>query len=228
MSVKHAILKPLALCALLGLSSSALANVTITFPPEVDILATNSQDPETDGGFFSSTKSVTLPDGENQIVFRYSPVFKTGNDQEVVSTDAIIAKFTATDADLTLEVPKYRTPSLARDFDNNPNWKLVDKDGNEVAYQQDKLLKPGVQLGRKYDRESEDYNKKGGVAAITLAGTTAAVVATSAPAPAAATTIQAPANSQYKTTEEQMLHYWYDKADQETKQRFLQAIIQAK
>lgn len=220
MSLKYAILKPLALCTLLGLSTSALAEVTITVPSNVDLLAANSQDPELDGGLFSKEKTLTLPDGENQIVFRYTPSFKNGGDLETVSTDAIIAKFTASDKELTLKVPEYRTATLARDFDKNPNWSLVDKQGNAVEVKQDKLLKPGMQLGRKYDRESEAYNKKGGIAAITLAGTATAV--------AAVPTTQVPVNSQYKTTEEQMLHYWYDKADQETKQRFLQAIIQAK
>lgn len=97
---------------------------------------------------------------------------------------------------------------------------MVDEDGNAIEVKQDKLLKPGVQLGRNYDQESVAYNKTGAVAAIAPA--TAAVATTAAAPP------QMPANSQYKTTEEQMLHYWYEKADSETKQRFLQAIIQAK
>lgn len=224
MSLKNTIIKPITLCALIGLSSSAMAEVIIHIPSEVDLLATNSQEPEVDGGIFSSTKTVTLPDGENQIVFRYSPVFKTGNDQETVNTDAIITKFTASDTELNFELPKYRTADLAKDFDRNPNWKLVDKDGNTVAVKQDKLLKSGIQLGRNYDQESIAYNKTGGVAAIAATGTVASVAATSTPAAAP----QMPANSQYKTTEEQMLHYWYEKADNETKQRFLQSIIQAK
>lgn len=227
MALKRVLLKPITLCVLLGLSSSALANVVINIPSEVDVLAANGQEAEIEGGFFSSTKSITLPDGENQIVFRYNPVFKQGNDQTTVTTDAIITKFTASDTELDFDLPKYRNADLARDFDRNPDWKLVDEDGNAIEVKQDKLLKPGVQLGRNYDQESVAYNKTGGVAAIAPAtaavATTAAVAAT--PAEAAP---QMPANSQYKTTEEQMLHYWYDKADSETKQRFLQAIIQAK
>ncbi|WP_027696670.1 DUF2057 family protein [Vibrio litoralis] len=220
MALKRVLLKPITLCVLLGLSSSALANVVINIPSEVDVLAANGQEAEIEGGFFSSTKSITLPDGENQIVFRYSPVFKQGNDQTTVTTDAIITKFTASDTELNFDLPKYRNADLARDFDRNPDWKLVDEDGNAIEVKQDKLLKPGVQLGRNYDQESVAYNKTGAVAAIAPA--TAAVATTAAAPP------QMPANSQYKTTEEQMLHYWYEKADSETKQRFLQAIIQAK
>ena len=224
MSLKHTILKPITLCALLGLSTSAFADVTITIPSNIDLLATNSQKPEINGNIFSSSKSVTLPDGENQIVFRYNPVFRQGGDTEIVATEAIITKFTASDVGLTFDIPEYRSAELARDFDKNPTWKLVDKDGNAVDAKQDKLSNPGFQIGRNYEQESVSYNKKGGVAAIVTAGT-AAVVSTPAAADA---TIQVPVNSQYKTTEEQMLHYWYEKTDKETKQRFLQSIIQAK
>lgn len=219
MSLKNVILKPIALCALLGLSTSVFADVTITIPSNVDLLATNSQKPEINGNLFSSSKSVTLPDGENQIVFRYKPVFREGGDTEIVSTEAIITKFTASDVELTFNIPEYRNADLARDFDKNPTWKLVDEDGNAVEVKQEKLSNPGFQIGRNYEQEAVAYNKKGGVAAITPTGAVAATEAA----------IQSPAaNSQYKTTEEQMLHYWYEKADKETKQRFLQSIIQAK
>ena len=115
---------------------------------------------------------------------------------------------------LPFEVPQYRSADNAKEFDKNPTWKLVDDKGNPVDVKQDKLIKNGVQLGRQYDTESVAYNKKGGIAAIIPASTAA--------------NIQVPVNSQYKTTEEQMLHYWYDKADKETKQRFIQSIIQVK
>lgn len=219
MSLKNVILKPVALCALLGLSTSVFANVTITLPSNVDLLAANSETPKINGNVFSNTKSITLPDGENQIVFRYKPVFRQGGDTEIVTTEAIITKFTASDVELTFDIPEYRSAELARDFDKNPTWKLVDKDGNAVDVKQDKLTNPGFQIGRNYDQESVAYNKKGGIAAITATGALAVTEAA----------IQSPAaNSQYKTTEEQMLHYWYEKADKETKQRFLQSIIQAK
>ncbi|OEF25561.1 DUF2057 family protein [Vibrio rumoiensis] len=220
MTFKHSLLQPFALVALFGFSASALASVTISVPSDVKVLAVNSEEPELSGGIFSSSKSVTLPDGENQIVFRYSPVFQQGGDQTTVNTDAIITKFTASNTELTLEVPEYRSADKAQDFDNNPAWKLVDEKGNAVDVQQDKLIKNGIQLGRQYDAESIAYNKKGGIAAIAPTGASVAAVS--------AANVQVPVNSQYKTTEEQMLHYWYDKADKETKQRFIQSIIQVK
>ncbi|MBD1577336.1 MULTISPECIES: DUF2057 family protein [Vibrio] len=219
MSITRSVLTPAALAALLCFSATAAADVTIKFPSNVDMLATNSADPDINGGLFASEKSVTLPDGVNQIVFRYQPVFQEGNDQVNVTTDAIITKFDATDSQLELVMPKYRSADQARDFDKNPTWKLVDQNGNEVKVAQDKLLKNGVQLGRKYEVESVAYNKKGGVAAITAVAATAPVAAS---APVAATTTTA---VQYQNTEEEMLHQWFDKADTATQQRFTSSVM---
>lgn len=218
MSFKHMVLQPLTAVALLGFSVSAIADVTISVPKDVEILVANSQPPEFDGGIFSSSKSVTLPDGENQIVFRYSPTFRQGGDQRTIETEAIITKFTASDAELSIEVPQYYTAERAKTFDTNPTWKLVDDDDKTVEVKQDKLSYNGLQLGRDYVEETQAYNSKGGIAAITVAEAE----------PVAATAEQVPTNSQYKNQEEQMLHYWYEKADSETKQRFIQSVIQVK
>lgn len=51
MALKRVLLKPITLCVLLGLSSSALANVVINIPSEVDVLAANGQEAEIEGGF---------------------------------------------------------------------------------------------------------------------------------------------------------------------------------
>lgn len=212
-------LSPIALASLLCFSATASADVIIKFPSNIDILAVNSEEPDISGNFFASEKSVTLPDGVNQIVFRYKPSFQEGNEQISITTDAIITKFDAKDTTLYIDVPEYRNADQARDFDKNPTWKLIDDSGNAIPVDQDKLMKNGVQLGRKYDSESVAYNKKGGVAAITAS---AAI-----PAAAAVQPVKMSGDAQYKNTEEQMLHYWFDKADAETQQRFVESIKKA-
>lgn len=183
------------------------------------MLAVNSEEPDISGNFFASEKSITLPDGVNQVVFRYTPSFQEGNEQVSVATDAIITKFEAEDTTLYIDVPEYRNAEQAHDFDKNPTWKLIDDSGNAIPVAQDKLIKNGVQLGRKYDSESVAYNKKGGVAAITAS---AAI-----PAAAAVQPVKMSGDTQYKNTEEQMLHYWFDKADAKTQQRFVESIKKA-
>ncbi|GMQ49607.1 DUF2057 family protein [Vibrio sp. 10N] len=218
----------IAAALLVGCSSFAMADVTIKIPDNVDLLSVNAGDPTTDSsGFFSSGETATLPDGVNQIVFKYEPFFDVNRDErKVISSKAIIARFEATDAELTLNVPTYRDARQAQKNIDNLEWSLTDKNGQVVPVVEDKLIKDGMQIGRDYNREADDYNRKGGVAALAVATTAtvapAAVATTTAAATTAAqpTTLPATAPAAGDNTAEEMLMFWYNKADADTKARF--------
>ncbi|USE02803.1 DUF2057 family protein [Vibrio sp. SCSIO 43133] len=214
-------------CALLaGCSTMAVADVTIKIPDSVDLLSVNAGDPVTkSNGFFSSGKTATLPDGVNQIVFRFEPLFDLNREERVtVPSKAIIARFDASNTELTLEVPTYQNERQAKKDIDSFKWSLVDADGNVIPVTQDKLIKDGMQIGRDYDREAEDYNRKGGVAAIAVAGTVSAVtLPATLPANSANAEIAVPGGAADSTAEE-MLIFWYNKADADTKARFKEYI----
>ncbi len=212
------LLKPLTCALALAMSGVAFANVTINVPDDVSILAANGENVKLSGGFLASKKTFAVPDGVNQIVFRFAPFFNQGNDRVIVESDAIIARFSAADSELTFQFPQYRNQVEAEDKIQNLDWKLVDKSGNAVIVQQDKLIKSGMQIGRDYVRELDDYNRKGGVAAIAYTG--AMVQPRTLPAQIPADMKQAGAAAQTDSTAEEMLHFWYQRADEETKARF--------
>ncbi|MFA0413054.1 DUF2057 family protein [Vibrio renipiscarius] len=204
------------LLAGLVFSGLAHADVTLTIPDNVELLVVNQAKPDIDGGLFSSSKTVTLPDGENQIVMRYTPYFSQGNDRIIVDGAAIIAKFEAQDQQIEFQLPEYKNQRDAEKNIKQLQLKLTTSDGQPIAVAQDELIKNGLQLGRDYVRETGDYNVTGGIAAITVAG------AYSAQAPISAVTAQAADSN----TVEEMLHFWYQKADDETKAKFKQFINQ--
>ncbi len=207
-------IKKMVLGALLGgLSFSSLAAVTLQVPDSIDLLAANEAKPQLDGGLFSSSKTLTLPDGENQIVFRYKAYFNQGDERIVVPSNAIIAKFSATDSDLEFVLPEYQNQQQAQQNIANLSWKLVDQTGLEIGVTQDKLIKNGLQVGRDYAAEAQQYNAAGGVAAF-AAPSSSVTPTTAANAPIAA-----------KDAEE-MLHFWYEKADADTKARFKRFVNQ--
>lgn len=219
------LIKPLTCALALAMSGMAFADVTVTVPDDVSILAANGEKVKLSGGFFASERSLTLPDGVNQVVFRYSPYFSQGNDRLSVESDVIVTRFDAADAELSLQVPEYRDLRQAEDKIKDLDWKLIDASGNAIAVEQDKLIKPGMQIGRDYVREVEDYNKTGGVAAIGVA--TAAVQPVTLPAKIPADMKQTkPATMKADSTAEEMLHFWYQKADAETQARFKDYINQ--
>ncbi|MFV8457373.1 DUF2057 domain-containing protein [Vibrio owensii] len=220
------LIKPLTCALALAMSGMAFADVTVTVPDDVSILAANGEKVKLSGGFFASEKSFTLPDGVNQVVFRYAPYFSQGNDRLSVESDVIVTRFDATDAELSLQVPEYRDLRQAEDKIKDLDWKLVDVSGNAIAVEQDKLIKPGMQIGRDYVREVEDYNKTGGVAAV---GVVSAAVIQPATLPAkipADMKQTKPATMKADSTAEEMLHFWYQKADVETQARFKDYINQ--
>lgn len=213
-------LQSIALLSTIIVAPNVLADVTIEVPSSADalveVLAVNEAKPDLDGGFFSSSKTITVPDGVNQIVFKYQLAFSQGNDREFVDSDTIIATFDAADTALTFDMPKFRNTNEAKKGLQNLDWKLVDENQNAISVKQDKLVKDGMQIGRKYPQEAKEYNQKGGIAALTL-GASAGAVAVAVAQPV---TLPAKIDGNAANTAEEMLYFWYEKADAETKQKF--------
>ncbi|ENY3839651.1 TPA: DUF2057 domain-containing protein [Vibrio vulnificus] len=207
------IIKPLTCILAMSISSLATAAVTLHVPDDVTLFVANGQKAKLSGSLFASSKTIELPNGENQIVFQYEPYFSQGNDRIGVESNVIIAKFSATDTDLNFELPKYRDHRVAEQEIKQMQWQLVDEQGAAVTKSEDKLVKSGMQIGRDYAREAADYNQTGGIAAIG----TAVSVATIKTEPVADIETKVKAGD---NTAEEMLHFWYDKADEATKARF--------
>lgn len=206
-------MKKMLLAALvLSVSGIAHADVTLKVTDNIELLAANEQKPELEGGFFASEKSLILPNGESQILFRYRTFFDKGNDRVIVESDPIIATFNASDQALTFQLPKYRNERQAESEIKNFEWSMLDTSGQSLDVKQDKLVKKGMQIGRDYRTEISLYNQKGGPAAWSKS------VATVHPVTLPAK-IQKAEMAKADTAEE-MLHFWYEKADEKTKARF--------
>lgn len=212
-------------CAL-SISVPTLAEVVLEVPQEISILAVNEDKANLDGGLFSDTRTLTLPNGENQIVFKYEVAFEERNDREFVESNAIIASFNVSDIELRFDMPKYRNLLKAEKNIKNLEWKLTDDDGKVIVVKEDQLLKDGMQVGRNYVRESEEYNRKNNGRAVwsdtSSRPAASTVVMVKNPTTGQETSTTTPTS----TTAEEMLFFWYDKADAETKQKFKEFIIQ--
>jgi uncharacterized protein YccT (UPF0319 family) len=209
----------------------ASADVTIVADKTVSILAVNESKPDiSSGGMFSSVNTIHLPNGINQIVFKYEPYFDPqAGDQDkrvFLSSEAIIARFEASDTNLTFVVPEYKDGREAEANIGNLTWSLQDKQGNAIAVFDDILTTSGVQVGRDYRRESEDYNRKRmGPAAISLMPLNPVATEISN-APVVSNTAPIASHPAPADTAEEMLIFWYNKATAETRMRFKQYVNQ--
>ena len=153
----------------LALSSTAYAEVKLEFPDTVNLLVTNMQAAKVSGNFLDKNKSVTLPDGVNQVVFQYAPDFLDKNDYKKVYSDIIVARFDAQDDTLVLEMPKYKSYYDAKANIEKMTWKLnSNKTDKDIKVVDDKLSVTGFVLGRDYTNDVVEYNKAGGKAAVAV------------------------------------------------------------
>ena len=151
---------------LLTASFSASANVVINIPADVNILVANMKKPDIESSLFAGDK-LTLPNGENQLVFKYIPTFESGNDIRKIASEAVVAKFDAVDSELDFKMPKYRSLTQAKEKIAQLDWALVNsKTEKSISTKYDYLSKDGMQYGRDYIAETQEYNRLKGSAAI--------------------------------------------------------------
>lgn len=197
-----------------GLSFPTLADIKLELPYSADLVLVNGQEA-------SGNDTLTLQNGENQIAFRYQDGYRENGEQQVFKSEVIIMSFSGQDASYQLKMPKLRNSQDTRKFNKSPKLTLTDSQGNSVDFTQDKLIKHGLQLGRDFEAEIAAYNLTDKPAALK------SVVAVQPVAPAY--TNKANAHSQQpqgKNVAENMLNYWYEQADQATRERFKARINQ--
>ncbi|SHO58294.1 DUF2057 family protein [Vibrio quintilis] len=217
------ILRTSSFIGMMALSASSMAQVNISVPGDVEILVANGIKPHLTGGVFDYEKTLSLADGQQQIVFRYKPYFSQGKDNIGVESDVIVASFTATNKSLSFKLPKYKHAKDAQKSIKNLQWSFIDKQNKKVQLTEDKLQKEGMQIGRNYLTEIAVYNQTQSPAAVSAYAPKNAQVQpyqsgrhiqSGKPAPQGA------------TTPETMLHYWYEQADDATKARFKRFVNQ--
>ncbi|ASK69672.1 DUF2057 domain-containing protein [Shewanella bicestrii] len=224
---------PSILCAsaiLLASLQPVSAEVLLQLPSDVELLTVNGQKP-------LSTSPVTLSDGLNQIAFRYNAQYRKQANSVRYQSDVLIIRFNETDQALQLKLPNIDSAKAAKQFDESPSITLLDKHNQAISFDQDRLVKNGLQIGRNFEQEIFQYNQGQHPASIRFAAPQVSA-ATSAPtlpattsAPSTAVTISTAAStaaitqgaapeSPTQTEISHMLDYWYHLADDATKAKF--------
>lgn len=149
-------------------SSHLFAATTLVVPQDIKLLAVNMEEPKLEGSLFSAEKTLDMPDGTNQIVFKYQPQFEVDDTIRHAYSDVIIAKFHVANETVTFKLPEFRTYRLAQRSISPLEWQLLDSNGRPITLVEDTLDSEGVQLGRNYLQEARNYNVAGGVASIAV------------------------------------------------------------
>ncbi len=157
-------------CVLSSLVSfSALASVELEIPDNVNIYVVNQDNPEFDSNFLGGDKTLSLPNGVNQILFQYVPSFVDRDNATKVYSQYIVAKFDAADTTLSFDLPSYRNARQANAEIDKLKWALKNSAGQSIPVAEDTLSIRGVTMGRDYIRDITKYNQSNGVASFNIA-----------------------------------------------------------
>lgn len=207
MKIPYPLLSKLGLLSAMLIAPTTLAAISVSLPANTKPLLFNAQ--ETD------TTNLTAEDGEQQIVFKYLANFRhQGQNQRFIS-EAVIVTFTGQNAKYKISLPKINSTSDADKFNQHPKVSIIDDNGQQIDYRIDTLTKDGIQIGRNYREEINQYNLSAAAAAIKMQPQ---VIATSLTATQVSVTDSPDNTTQINIS--QMLDFWYQQANEQTRQAF--------
>ncbi|MBV0932861.1 YccT family protein [Marinobacterium weihaiense] len=196
-------------------ATSAAAEVVVVPETGVEIMAVNGVAIESDS-FFSNTARLELENGKHQVVVEYlAEIEDSADDFLLERSDTFVLLFEAKDVQLNIAAPQIDSHYDLKAFNRDPQWQLKTAAGQTVAYQVDTLEKEGFQLGRDYAEELQRFNQTAAKAALPSLTHATHSFATEV-APATAADIQ---STDQKMAGE-MLQFWYERADENTRDKF--------
>ncbi|ABZ77098.1 conserved hypothetical protein [Shewanella halifaxensis HAW-EB4] len=207
--------------ALLLFTPSAFADVTLSMPSNSELVLVNGVDA-------SGRDTLNLKNGINQIAFRYLGRYQQQGSQTQFQSDVIIIKFDQSNAQLALSMPSVRSGNAADKFNQSPQVTLENQYSNLVPFELGMLIKKGLQLGRDYETEMTAYNLTEQKASLNIQPTATNVIPTTATIAVAAANTPANTSDKPEASNQvdvgQMLDFWYQQADEETRKAFKKRI----
>ncbi|ORU90738.1 MAG: hypothetical protein A6F71_07235 [Cycloclasticus sp. symbiont of Poecilosclerida sp. M] len=210
------------LIVLLSLCIGFVVNVSaseLTIPRSFEFLAVDGKDV---GGFFNKPRIIALAPGEHKIALKYDVAIEDAGNQRVeefIRSDPILVTLNVQAGKNYRLVPHSSIKFSPRDYAKDPRIKVVTSEGDdanaEIALMVKKDNSAWAKMTQTYDQPAA--TPKSDMAQLTgSTGVNAVPVLTISGkiAPAAAA-------SAHPTPASSMLIYWWNQADQETRNAFL-------
>jgi uncharacterized protein YccT (UPF0319 family) len=222
----------------LFLAATAWAEVNLQMPDDLKAVAVNGKEE----GYFAKTR-LQLPNGINQIAIRLQKEFgRSVDDTEMEYSDVFVIKFRAADESLRLYIPHIENKFDLERFNDNPDIRILNSSKTSTKTYVARLEKEGFLVMRNYEQELHVFNKSDSPAALKPNETQSKTpdqnrenTSKSTPSntktytvherPQQPTTgVGTPSPPQTKNMSEKMLKYWYEQADEATREKFKESI----
>ncbi|MCF8778094.1 DUF2057 domain-containing protein [Vibrio sp. IRLE0018] len=161
-------------------------------------------------------KPTSLDSDTVQLVVRYADELGRGSNKKVFDSPPFVITIEKLNEDIKLYPPSVFSYEQAnREFQSSPKWRIESKDGNEVAYVQEKLQgHDGFMPYYDIDSLIAKHNKERGIVFDSVLAT---VEATPAKSPVALGEV---ASSAQEASSLQQLQHWYTQATTEERKAF--------
>lgn len=201
------------------LASTASFAGVVTSSSNIDFLAIDGQ--KASKSLLKETRSFNINDtNTHQVVVRVGEIVRSGSDRTLFESDPIVVTFQGSNEDIQISAAKLSNERDVESFKANPKITVKTASGTELPTKQEYLKQEGFLPNVNLVENLSDYNSSGAPAAVASLAT--------ATMPAAVATVGANGKVQKgkvtvqgENAAEQMLQYWYQQADKETQQRFL-------
>ena len=200
---------------LTGLSAVA---AEISTSSNVTLLAVDGQ--KAGGTTLKQAKSVTVSDNEtHQVVVQVAEIIRSGSDRRLFESSPIVLKFNAGSDNIVISAASINDENGVSRFEKNPQITVNSGNGQVINSEQEYLVQEGLFPGMNLVENLSTYNSGGGKAAVAGFATASMPVAMGmanvGKAQKGKVTVQG------ENVAEQQLQYWFQQADKETQQRFL-------
>lgn len=204
---------------LLTITHSASADNTLHLGDGVNLIAVNGKELNSES-FFGDSSQYRLPNGINQILVNYTAEIKKGSDYELESSNASVILFKIKDAIIHLQAPEIKRLKDLSTFEEGQNWILRDGVGKPLPFKSNLIKRSGFQLSRDYEQELEDFNKTNSQAALPQKN----IFSNSQINTQITNHVKNNKNISKENIAAQMLIYWYNQADERTRESFKEII----
>lgn len=202
----------------LSLSLSATAT-TLKLSPDIDLMMVDGK--KMTGSLLKGADSLELDDGQHQLLFKVTKSVRKDPQTQTpyVSSPLIVVFDSQNVSSVIIELPRIESVRDGKHFDEAPNFSVLDANGKALAIKSDVLPLKSLPDESRLERFIADYNgldRKASVPA--LAHLSASAMAAESESNTAS---QKVITLKGENVSEQMLHYWFLRADRETQKRFI-------
>lgn len=162
-------MKKMVIAFLVGAMVLPVSASELTIIDEIEPLVLNGKKLTRDD--YQSSQVIHLQSGQNQLLFALDQLVVEDGRRNKLVFPAVVIKFDAASSPITLSYPVFRHVDQAKKFRKSLDFSLLDKNGNEVDHHIDLLPIKGFSQFNDYELVIEEYNRAGGIAALTSIGT---------------------------------------------------------